>query len=265
MSAIAGTGWRLVWMALCLVAQAAHAFETPLELAGLYRLEVDRQLQVPAEDGQRYAVQAEEALARAGARLTAAQYLLVVDRNPHVQAILLYWRSQAGGYTLVGASAVSTGRPGTFDHFETPLGVFEHSLQNPDYRAEGTRNSLGVRGYGVKGMRVYDFGWQQAARGWGKGAVSVMRLQMHATDPDHLEGRLGSWQSKGCVRIPASLNRFIDRRGLLDASYREAPAGDARLWVLQADADTPVDAGRYLVVVDSMQVQRPVWSPGPTP
>lgn len=47
-----------------------------------------------------------------------------------------------------------------------------------------------------------------------------MRLQMHATDPDLLERRLGSAQSKGCIRIPASLNRLIDCYGVLDAEYK---------------------------------------------
>ena len=68
-------------------------------------------------------------------------------------------------------------------------------------------------GRGRKGTRVYDFGWVPAAKGWGNGAMSVMRLQMHATDPDQLERRLGTAQSKGCIRIPASLNEFISGRG----------------------------------------------------
>jgi hypothetical protein len=39
-----------------------------------------------------------------------------------------------------------------------PLGVFEHSLDNPDFRAEGTRNEFGICGCGRKVVRVYDFG-----------------------------------------------------------------------------------------------------------
>ena len=30
-------------------------------------------------------------------------------------------------------------------------------------------------------MRVFDFGWQMAEKGWGKGGEGVIRLQMHAT------------------------------------------------------------------------------------
>jgi hypothetical protein len=37
--------------------------------------------------------------------------------------------------------------------------VFEHTIAHLDFRAEGTRNEFGVRGYGVKGMGVLDFGW----------------------------------------------------------------------------------------------------------
>jgi len=49
-------------------------------------------------------------------------------------------------WRLVGAAPVSTGLPGRFEHFTTPLGVFEHSLANPDFRAEGTKNQFGIRG-----------------------------------------------------------------------------------------------------------------------
>jgi hypothetical protein len=100
---------------------------------------------------------------------------------------MIYWMSPERVFYFIGASPVSTGKPGRFDHFETPTGVFEHTVGNPDFRSEGTRNKLGIRGYGRKGIRVYDFGWQNAVRGWGRGGTGVMRLQMHATDPDLLE------------------------------------------------------------------------------
>jgi hypothetical protein len=187
----------------------------------------------------------------------------VVDRDPWVQAILLLWRAAPGEFVLVGASPVSTGRPGTYDHFETPLGVFEHSLANPDFRAEGTLNSNGIRGYGAKGMRIFDFGWQNVARGWGTGAVSEMRLQMHATDPDLLERRLGSTQSKGCIRIPATLDRFLDHYGVLDAAYEEAVRAGEPQWVLDPQREPVAGAGRYLLVVESGRSDRPDWSPGP--
>jgi hypothetical protein len=95
------------------------------------------------------------------------QYVLLVDRSASIQAALLMWGSTPAGWSLVGAVPVSTGLPGRFEHFLTPLGVFEHSLANPDFRAEGTRNELGIRGYGRRGARVYDFGWVAAPKGWG--------------------------------------------------------------------------------------------------
>jgi hypothetical protein len=241
---------------------AAWPQEGAAALALAYRAQVDSRLDVPKAEQQRYSRLAEEAMARAAAAGTA-QYVVVVDRNPWVQALLLFWRSAEGEWALVGASPVSTGRPGSFDHFETPVGVFEHSLANPDFRSEGTPNAEGIRGYGAKGLRVFDFGWQQVPRGWGDGAVSQMRLQMHATDPDLLERRLGSAQSKGCIRIPAALNRFIDRHGVLDADYESARLSGRQLWILEGDRQPVADAGRYLVVVDSRREDRPEWSPAP--
>ena len=69
---------------------------------------------------------------------------------------------------------MSTGLPGRFDHFETPLGVFDHVVDDPDFRAEGTRNELGIRRYGRKGARIYDFGWVLARKGWGdRGKMAI--------------------------------------------------------------------------------------------
>lgn len=255
--------------ALVLVcAGALAAAQGPAELSARYSAQVETRLAVPAEEARRYGGLADEALARAGVTLEQPQYLLLVDRDPWVQAVFLLWRAAAGESVLVGASPASTGLVGSFDHFETPLGVFGHSLANPDFRAEGTLNSNGIRGYGSKGMRVYDFGWQQVPRGWGDGAVSQMRLQLHATDPDLLERRLGSAQSKGCIRIPAALNRFLDHYGVLDADYeqaaREKAAREAgKLWVLDPQREPVAGAGRYLVVVESGRSERPDWSPAP--
>jgi hypothetical protein len=226
-----------------------------------YSTQVDKTLKLPEIESQRYARLADTALANTGLLLDQSQYVVVVDRDPNVQALLLYWRSEYGEFRLIGASPVSTGRPGSFEHFETPLGVFDHSTENLDYRAEGTRNSEGIRGYGVKGMRIYDLGWQRVPRGWGDGAVSEMRLQMHATDPDLLEPRLGSVQSKGCIRIPATLNKLIDHYGLLDADYNQALQEERTLWMLDAQRDPVPDPGRYVIVVDSEREDRPEWAP----
>lgn len=256
--------------AACAAAAAAAAFAahagpaSPQELETLYRTHVDRRLEVPAEEALRYARLADEAFARANVVPQGAQYVAVIDRDPRVQALLLMWRAGEGRWQLVGASPVSTGRPGTFDHFATPTGVFDHTNANPDFRAEGTFNSNGIRGYGEKGLRVFDFGWQRVPKGWGDRQVIDMRLQMHATDPDRLEQRLGTAQSKGCVRIPASLNRLLDRYGVLDAEYERLVREGARLWVLHEDREPVADAGRYLVIVDTQRTARPAWSPLPS-
>lgn len=241
----------------------AAAPANPAELAQLYRATVDRRLEVPREDQALYARLAEQALARAGLAPPAPQYVLVVDRDADVQALLLFWRSAAGAWQWVGASPVSTGRPGSFDHFETPVGVFDHVPENPDFRAEGTFNSNGIRGYGLRGMRVFDFGWVDVPKGWGDRQVIQMRLQLHATDPAQLERRLGTRQSKGCIRIPSTLNRLLDLHGILDAEYERTAREGLRLWVLREDREPVADAGRYLVVVDSGRQVRPAWSPAP--
>jgi hypothetical protein len=241
----------------------AWALGSDAEMHMRYSAQVDKTLKLPEIESQRYARLADKALVNAELLLDQPQYVVVVDRNPNVQALLLYWRSGHGEFRLIGASPVSTGRPGSFEHFETPLGVFNHSTDNLDFRAEGTRNSEGIRGYGVKGMRIYDLGWQRVPRGWGDGAVSEMRLQMHATDPDLLEQRLGSVQSKGCIRIPATLNKLIDHYGLLDADYNQALREGRTLWMLDAQREPVPDPGRYVIVVDSERQDRPEWTPAP--
>lgn len=233
-------------------------------MAGEFLRNVTPTLSVPAEEAKAYDVRLQRALDSAQIQLTSPQFVILIDRSPNVQAALIYWGSVAQGWSLVGATPVSTGLPGSYEHFTTPLGVFDHSLVNSDFRAEGTKNKLGFRGYGRKSMRVFDFGWVDAPRGWGNGAMGVLRLQMHATDPDRAELRLGTAQSEGCVRIPSSLNDFIDRHALLDADYERAVADGTHLWVLRADRTPTSTPGRYLVVVDSERKERPVWSPLPS-
>ena len=275
-------GRRCCWLALLAAMELAHADHSTvteldsvpvsptdaepaaIPLASEFEQDVAPRLRLPPDVVASYAARLRGALDSAGVRIERPQFVALVDRSPKVQALLLLWGSAGTVWQLVGAAPVSTGLPGRYEHFATPLGVFDHSVNNPDYRAEGTKNEFGIRGYGRKGRRVYDFGWVPAAKGWGNGAMSVMRLQMHATDPDHLEQRLGTAQSKGCIRIPASLNEFIDRNGVLDEDYQEDVADGRRLWVLRGDRPPTPWSGRYLVVVDSMSSERPDWSPRPT-
>lgn len=246
---------------LALASWPGHALEPPLEMTAIYAAAVDERLDVPAAEAQHYAGLIVERLNQAGLIGLPAQYLVLVDRSPQVQAVFVYWKAADALPQLIGASPVSTGRPGRFDYFETPTGVFAHSLANLDFRAEGTKNSQGIRGYGIKGMRVFDFGWQQAPKGWGDRSVGTMRLQMHATDPDFLESRLGSAQSKGCIRIPATLNRLIDQYGLLDADYERALLEGKTFWMLHPDRQPTLWSGRYLIVVDTHREERPPWAP----
>jgi hypothetical protein len=242
------------------------AAENPLDSAEIqarFNREVDRRLSPPVDEQKRYAGLLEQALTSNGISDRSPQYFVLVDRNPLVQAALIFFLSPKGVLEFAGASPVSTGRPGSFDHFATPLGVFEHSLDNPDFRAEGKVNEFGIRGYGTKGMRIYDFGWVQAERGWGDGGLSIMRLQMHATDPKLLEPLLGETHSKGCIRIPASLNVFVDRYGLLDLHYLANPEKTVVKWVVRADQKPVPWPGRYLVVIESTRGARPDWAPAP--
>jgi hypothetical protein len=227
-------------------------------LARFYAQQVDRRLNIPESEQRAYA----ELLAKdlAAEDSNEAQYVVLVDRNKLVQAAMIYWMSPDGIFHFIGASPVSTGKPGTFDHFITPIGVFEHTIDNLDFLSEGTRNEFGIRGYGRKGMRVYDFGWQTGQKGWDGGGESELRLQMHATDPDLLERKLGTPQSKGCIRIPATLNAFIDHYGILDGDYEKAVAEGMTFWVLSKTREATPWSGRFLVVVDTGRAKRPAWS-----
>lgn len=209
----------------------------PAEVRARFLAEVPRRLELP---GAAYEFRLPSFI--------QPQYVLVVDRNPRVQAALLAYCDEAGRFEWIGAVPVSTGQPGAFEYFATPPGVFAHDLRHPDFRAEGTRNQQGIRGYGAKGMRVFDFGWVKAPKGWGDQRESQMRLQVHATDPDRLEPLLGKPGSKGCIRIPAAFNVFLDRYGILDAAYEAAVV---KHWVLRPDRVPVARPGRFLVVVDT--------------
>ncbi len=253
----------LVTFVYMAVAPSAWALEAAAEMLMRYHSQVVERLEIPAPEIPRYARLAEDAFRRAGTPLSSPQYVLVVDRDPNTQASFLFWRSETGTFILVGASPVSTGQPGQpgdSNHYETPLGVFEHSTVNRDFRSDGAANRDGIRIHGAKGLRVFDFGWQRVPKGWGDGTQSRMRLLMHATDPDLLERRLGSAQSNGGVHISASLDRLLDHYGVLDAGDDQAEGRGSR--ALRGREPVP-HAGRYLVVVDSARTERPGWSPAP--
>jgi hypothetical protein len=187
-----------------------------------------------------------------------AQILVVVDRNPDVQQLRRVLARSGAPWQDLGGSDVSTGESGRRSYYVTPTGVFPHTDLILDWRAAGTFNAQHIRGLGRKGMRVWDFGWQEAARGWGMQEEGEIRLLMHATDSAYLEQRLGHPASKGCVRVPDAMNRFLDRHGILDADYERAAQLDRRFaTLLLPDRTATPLAGNLLVVIDSSNQTRP--------
>ncbi len=181
------------------------------------------------------------------------QLMLVVDRSPAVQEIWLVVARADEPWDLVGGTRVSTGTTGRFDHYITPTGVFQNTADILGYRAEGTYNENHIRGNGIKGMRVWDFGWQWAEKGWrGDRERGQIRLEMHATDPETLAHQIGHTASSGCIRIPDALNRFIDRHGVIDVDYERAAVDDIRFRALLLPNRVPTPlAGNTMIVIDS--------------
>jgi hypothetical protein len=230
--------------------------ELEAEVAGLreaLRREVPHLLAHTPADDENWIRRAMEVVAASGTAIDHPQLMVVVDRNPRIQEMRVVLAMPDAPWEVLGGSKVSTGEPGRFDYYITPVGVFRHTDAILDYRAEGTFNENHIRGLGLKGMRVWDFGWQTAAKGWrADREEGPIRLLMHATDPANLEHRLGRPASKGCIRVPAAMNRFLDRHGVLDADYERAAQDDARYRaVLLPDREPTPLAGEALVVIDS--------------
>ncbi len=181
------------------------------------------------------------------------QAVVVVNRNPKVQKIAVMVIHPDGTWTLIGVSPTSTGQAGRKTHFISPLGIFDHDGSIMDYRALGTKNSNGIRGIGAKGSRVWDFGWQVAQTGWlAKPEQRTIRFELHATDPDLLEQRLGHPASEGCIRISAGLNKFLDHFSILDEAYLQDVANGSRAVSALLPKDRqPMLSGRYMMVIDA--------------
>lgn len=191
-------------------------------------------------------------------------YFLYIDRSKAQQLALVgFFDPQRREILPVGLDLISSGDMGKGkDHYLTPEGVFENTVENFGYRALGTPNQDGWMGLGAKGSRVWDFGFQPALRLYhGRPALAEMRLLVHATDPVHGEPRLGRTDSKGCVRISAGLNDFLDRWAILDGNYEEWARRKGRTWLLRQDRTPVADPGRYLFIGDSSD-QAPAREPG---
>ena len=145
-------GGRSCWLALFAAAALANAgpaavnesepapvsrtdtAPAAIPLASEFEQAVAPQLRPPPDVVASYATRLQGALDSAGVRIERPQFVALVDRSPRVQALLLLWGSAGTVWRLVGAAPVSTGLPGRYEHFATPLGVFDHSVNNPDYR-----------------------------------------------------------------------------------------------------------------------------------
>ena len=207
---------------------------------------------------------AQSAIATSTFKIDRPQLVVVVDRNPKIQQMRILLARSEGPWMDLGGTKVSTGQTGRRDYYITPIGVFLHTDAILDWRAEGTFNENHIRGLGVKGMRVWDFGWQNATKGWGTGETGDIRLLLHATDPEYLERRIGHPASKGCVRIPAAMNRFLDRYGVLDADYERIAKSDVRYAALLLPDRRPTPlAGEALIIVDSAETLPATAQTGP--
>ena len=224
-------------------------------LRGALLLEVPEHMIGNADGARAWIDRAKAVVDAAPMVIDRPQLLVVVDRDPSVQQLRIILARPDAPWQVIGGSKVSTGQAGRHGYFITPIGVFLHTDGILDYRALGTFNENHIRGLGLKGMRVWDFGWQTAERGWGvdRDAVEI-RLEMHATDPAYLEQRLGRPASEGCVRVPATMNRFLDVHGVIDVDYERAAQEDPRFRsILLPDREPTPLAGNAMVVVDSSQ------------
>lgn len=177
-------------------------------------------------------------------KIESTQFVVVANVLYKKQTASLWMVDPQGNAELIGAGKTSSGRRGRFDYYLTPNGIFQNASENGNFRAEGTKNEHGIRGYGVKGMRIYDLGWQETYGGWGKLNPAKIRLQMHSTDPTYLEGRLGMPDSKGCVRVHEKFNRFVDTNAVLDRSFEE----NGPTWVLNKGRHASPYSGSYVVI-----------------
>lgn len=223
-------------------------------LTSAFRHEVPVALKVSSAQKAAWVTLAQEQIQQASFPLDRPQVVLVVDRNPAVQRMCLMLALPGQSeWQVIGSTKVSTGTTGRKFYYITPTGVFNNTADILGYRALGTKNENGIMGNGTKGMRVWDFGWQWAEKGWlpsrEKGQI---RLEMHATDPVYLESRLGHVASEGCIRIPSSLNVFIDKHGLIDVEDEQSAVVDDRFRaLLRPDRVVTPLAGSAVIVVDS--------------
>ena len=118
-----GGAWRLAAPALDPPAPVLFGPAAGAPLAADFECELAQRLQLPPDERDAYTLLLQAALATAQRQRVSPQFVLLVDRSPKVQAALLYFGPSESGWHLVGAAPVSTGLPGSCEHFSTPLGV----------------------------------------------------------------------------------------------------------------------------------------------
>ena len=119
----------LLWLLWCWLLgwPMPTAAEPPVPgLRAAWSSAVERRLSIPEHEGTAYARRLEVALRARGLADLPPQFFVLVDRSPRVQAMLLYWGESGAGLHLLGSAPCSTGKPGRYEYFETPLGVFAH-------------------------------------------------------------------------------------------------------------------------------------------
>ncbi len=225
------------------------------ETAESHRLDLDRRLR-------------SECVSRT-CDLSRPQIVSYVDVGKNGQILSVWFHDPsrpAERYVLIGASRVSTGypdpkprNPPTETKFATGTGVFTtdpNATGVIGYRAEGTKNSKGIRGFGERGNRVYDVGPMKTKRAW-DGSDMTIRFMIHSTDPV-LESKFGERASQGCLRIPKTVNRFFEFSGAFDAGYApviqsktRTAIGRAAAGLLGADARFHPFSGSLLVIGNS--------------
>jgi hypothetical protein len=231
----------------------AVATDADLIAAAMAR-EVPDPISLSAERQQALVSLAQQMAAEDHLFIRQPQLVLIVDRGPQAQLLAMTLAEPDGDWRILDARHVSTGKPGRLQHFKTPVGVLLNDGSEIGYRAQGTFNQYHIRGLGVKGMRVWDFGWQTTDDWRTPGATMEVRVEMHATDPNVLEARIGRADSEGCVRLPDSLNRFLDRHGIIDAAIERLGDTDGGYRALLSPVLEPTPlAGDAVIVVDSAE------------
>ncbi|QDH16912.1 L,D-transpeptidase [Swingsia samuiensis] len=241
----------------------ADAKKEAIRLQSLMVKSIKRFTKYTPERREKFINLAQEEIKSANITISRPQLVMVVDRNERVQHLDYVLALPDATWVSLGGTPVSTGSTGRKYYYITPTGVFQNTIDRLGYRAEGTKNKYGIRGIGAKGSRVWDMGWQTAMKGWlPKHETGQIRLEIHATDPQFLEGRLGHPASEGCIRIPATMNHFMDHYGLIDVLYEQAASYDRRFSALlpKDRQPTPI-AGDLVVVIDSGPLTEPKIDP----